>query len=147
MSGASGPTVTVQMPSAPFVIGCGLPSSSPLTVTCDAFGARYRRVTVRSAPISGEITEGPPPPPPPRAGTEPATGPGVLGRSDEAGTASLYFHQNPYTAGGDKMIVSTPRGLSTIALATRAIAPLVEGRPSHLVVGPKTRQAFYILDG
>jgi oligogalacturonide lyase len=84
---------------------------------------------------------------PPRDWIDPATGHRVLRLSDEDGTASLYFHQNPYTAGGDKMIVSTPRGLSTIALATRAIAPLVEGRPSHLVVGPKTRQAFYILDG
>src|SRR5258708_38369564 len=68
MSAASGPTVTVQIPSAPFVIGCGLPSSSPLTVTCDAFGARYRRVRDRSAPISGETIEGPRPPRPPAAG-------------------------------------------------------------------------------
>src|SRR5260221_1914029 len=62
MSGASGPIVTVQIPSVPFVIGCGLPSSSPLTVTWDAFGATYRNVSVRSAPISGETTEGPRPP-------------------------------------------------------------------------------------
>src|SRR5260221_11788721 len=68
MSGASGPIVTVQIPSAPFVIGCGLPSSSPLTVTWDAFGARYRSVRDRSAPMSGETTEGPRPPPPPAAG-------------------------------------------------------------------------------
>src|SRR5260221_10557941 len=68
MSGASGPIVTVQIPSAPFVIGCGLPSSSPLTVTWDAFGARYRSVRDRSAPISGETTEGPRPPRPPAAG-------------------------------------------------------------------------------
>jgi oligogalacturonide lyase len=84
---------------------------------------------------------------PPREWIDPATGHRVVRLSDEDGTASLYFHQNPYTAGGDKMIVSTPRGLSTIALATRAIAPLVEGRVSNLVVGRKTRQAFYILNG
>jgi oligogalacturonide lyase len=45
------------------------------------------------------------------------------------------------------MVVSTPRGLATIALATRTITPLVDGRVSHLVVGRKTRQAFYLKDG
>ena len=81
---------------------------------------------------------------PPREWIEPATGHRVIRLSDEPGTASLYFHQNPYTASGDRMVVSTPRGLATITLATRRIAPLVEGRVSHLVVGRKTRQAFYI---
>ena len=81
---------------------------------------------------------------PPREWVEPSTGHRVIRLSDEPGTASLYFHQNPYTASGDKMVVSTPRGLATITLATRTIAPLVEGRVSHLVVGRTTRQAFYI---
>jgi oligogalacturonide lyase len=81
---------------------------------------------------------------PPREWIEPATGHRVLRLSDEPGTASLYFHQNPYTATGDKMVVSTPQGLSTIDLATRSIKPLVKGRVSHLVVGRKSRMAFYI---
>jgi oligogalacturonide lyase len=81
---------------------------------------------------------------PPREWIDPATGHRVVRLSDEPGTASLYFHQNPYTATGDKMVVSTSKGLATIALATRAITPLVEGRVSHLVVGRRTRQAFYI---
>src|SRR6187431_2832558 len=68
MSGTSGPTVTVQIPSAPLVIGCGLPSSSPLAVTWVALGARYRSVSVLSAPISGETTVGPRAPRPPPAG-------------------------------------------------------------------------------
>lgn len=80
----------------------------------------------------------------PREWIEAATGYRVVRLSDQPGTASLYFHQNPYTASGDKMIVSTPQGLSTIELATRTIRPLVQGRVSHLVVGRKTRQAFYI---
>jgi oligogalacturonide lyase len=80
----------------------------------------------------------------PRDWIESATGHRVIRLSDQPGTASLYFHQNPYTATGDKMVVSTPQGLSTIELATRTIKPLVQGRVSHLVVGRKTRQAFYI---
>ena len=55
---------------------------------------------------------------PPREWIEPATGHRVVRLSDEPGTASLYFHQNPYTATGDKMVVSTPQGLATIDLAT-----------------------------
>ena len=84
---------------------------------------------------------------PPREWVEPSTGHRVVRLSDQPGTASLYFHQNPYTATGDKMVVSTPAGLATITLATRTIRPLVDGtagRISHLVVGRKTRQAFYI---
>jgi oligogalacturonide lyase len=83
---------------------------------------------------------------PPREWIE-ATGHRVVRLSEQAGTASLYFHQNPYTASGDKMVVSTPQGLATIALATRAVTPLVEGRVSNLVVGRRTRQAFYLKNG
>lgn len=83
---------------------------------------------------------------PPREWVE-ATGHRVIRLSDQPGTASLYFHQNPYTATGDKMVVTTPQGLATIALATRTIAPLVEGRTSNLIVGRKTRQAFYMKNG
>ncbi len=83
---------------------------------------------------------------PPRDWIEPATGHRVVRLSDRPGTASLYFHQNPYTASGDTMVVSTPDGLATIDLATRKTTPLVDGRASHLVVGRKTQQAFYIQD-
>jgi len=76
-----------------------------------------------------------------------STGHRVVRLSEEAGTASLYFHQNPYTAKGDKMVVSTPQGLAAITLSTRAITPIVEGRVSNLVVGGRTRQAFYLKNG
>jgi oligogalacturonide lyase len=92
---------------------------------------------------------------PPREWIEPATGHRVIRLSDEPGTASLYFHQNPYTARGDLMVVSTPGGLATIALDSLGISsaprpritPLVPGRVSHLVVAPKSRQAYYMQNG
>jgi len=34
--------------------------------------------------------------------------------SREPGSASLYFHQNAYTASGDKLVVTTPKGVSTL---------------------------------
>ena len=80
---------------------------------------------------------------PPTAWIE-STGHRVVRLSREGGSASLYFHQNQYTAGGDKMIIATREGLSTIDLETHAIEPLVAGRASHVVVGRKTRQVFYV---
>ena len=84
---------------------------------------------------------------PPREWVDPATGHRVVRLSDESRTASLYFHQNPYTASGDKMVVTTREGLATIDLRTRKIEPLVTGRVSQVVVGKKTRQVFYMKDG
>jgi oligogalacturonide lyase len=83
----------------------------------------------------------------PREWVDSATGHRILRLSNEPGSASFYFHQNGYTASGDKMVFSTREGLSTIDLHTRKIEPLVEGRLSHVVVGSKTRQVFYIKDG
>ena len=77
---------------------------------------------------------------------EPATGHRVVRLSRESGTASLYFHQNAYTAEGDKMVVTTPRGLAALHLQTGETAPLTEDRVSHVIVGKKSRRAFYIKD-
>ena len=78
-----------------------------------------------------------------REWVEPTTGHRVIRLSDEPGSASFYFHQNAYTASGDKIVISTRKGLSTIDLTTRKIESLVEGRASNVIVGKKTRQAFY----
>src|SRR5437870_777947 len=83
----------------------------------------------------------------PREWIEPATGHRVVRLSDEPGSASLYFHQNAYTAKGDKLLISTPGGLSTVDLASRRLEPIVTGRVSQVVVGPRTRRVFYMKDG
>lgn len=84
---------------------------------------------------------------PPLEWIERETGHRVVRLSREPGTASLYFHQNAYTASGDKLVVTTPKGIATIELKTGKIELIVEGRASSLVVGRKTRQVFYIKDG
>jgi oligogalacturonide lyase len=84
---------------------------------------------------------------PPSEWIEPLTGHRVIRLSREPGTSSFYFHQNAYTATGDKMVVSTRHGLATINLQTRQIEPLVEGRAGQVVVGKKTRQVFYTRNG
>src|SRR5687768_3637425 len=84
---------------------------------------------------------------PPTEWIETQTGHRVVRLSREPGTSSLYFHQNPFTAKGDKCLVTTPTGLATVDLNTHALEPLTEGRGSHLVVGKKSRQVFYVREG
>jgi oligogalacturonide lyase len=72
-----------------------------------------------------------------------ASGHRVVRLSREGGSSSFYFHQNAYTATGDKMVISTRKGLATIDLKTRKIELVVEGRAGNVVVGKKTRQVFY----
>ncbi len=58
---------------------------------------------------------------PPTDWNDPDTGHRKIQLSREAGSASLYFHQNAYSPDGKKLIITTPTGLSTINLQTRAI--------------------------
>src|SRR5688500_12897099 len=71
------------------------------------------------------------------------TGHRVIRLSEEPGSQSFYFHQNGYTASGDKLIFSTRSGLSSYNFATKKIEQIVEGRAGNVVVGRKTRKAFY----
>ncbi|HTG94112.1 MAG TPA: oligogalacturonate lyase family protein, partial [Pyrinomonadaceae bacterium] len=80
---------------------------------------------------------------PPREWIDPDTGHRVIRLSDEPGSASLYFHQNPYTPDGQKLLITTPTGLSTINLKTRAIEKVVDGRVGVIIVGHKSGQVYY----
>lgn len=80
---------------------------------------------------------------PPREWIDPDTGHRVIRLSDEPGTASLYFHQNAYSPDGKKLVVTTPHGISTITLATRAIEEVVSGKVSVIVVGKRSGEVYY----
>lgn len=79
----------------------------------------------------------------PRDWIDPDTGHRVIRLSEEAGSQSLYFHQNAYTPDGTKMIMTTPTGIAAVNLKTHAIEKVVEGRVSILIVGKKTGQVYY----
>src|SRR5829696_9324472 len=79
----------------------------------------------------------------PREWVDPDTGHRVVRLSEEAGSQSLYFHQNAYTPDGSKMIMTTPTGLAAVNLKTRAVEKVVEGRVSIIIVGKKTGQVYY----
>src|SRR5215831_7361219 len=84
---------------------------------------------------------------PPTEWVDPDTGHRVIRLSREPGTASLYFHQNAYSADGKKLVVTNPHGIATINLATREIDQVVEGRVNILVTGHKTGQIYYTKEG
>lgn len=105
-----------------------------------------RSLVALGADLAFDTTQNPSPEPAPREWIDPATGHRVIRLSDAPGSASLYFHQNQYTAAGDKMVFSTRQGLSTINHETRRIDAIVEGRAGKVVVGRKTRQVFYMID-
>jgi oligogalacturonide lyase len=87
---------------------------------------------------------------PPTEWIDPDTGHRIIRLSREGGSESLYFHQNAFTAEGDKMVMVTPEGLSTVNLKTREIDLVVPGigrstNVSHgIVVGKKSRQVYYV---
>src|SRR6266542_2149129 len=80
----------------------------------------------------------------PREWIDPDSGHRVIRLSDEPGSASLYFHQNAYTPDGEKLIITTPTGLSTINLKTRAIEKVVAGRVNVMITGRKTGNVYYV---
>jgi oligogalacturonide lyase len=54
---------------------------------------------------------------PPREWIDRDTGHRVVRLSDEAGSRTLYFHDNAYTPEGDKLIFSTPSGVACVDVA------------------------------
>ncbi len=125
----------------------GIDSWTKLAYPMEAYrisGSEPREFRVRLVPVVREAN--PPPATPPREWTDPATGRRVVRLSEEGGSRSLYFHQNAYTASGDKMLIEVPGGLATIDLQSRAVERIVSGAVSHVVVAPKTRQVFYVRD-
>ena len=68
--------------------------------------------------------------PPPTEWIDPDTGHRVIQLSREPGSQSLYFNLNAFTPDGQKMVISTPTGISAINLKTRAIEKIVDGRPA-----------------
>ena len=90
---------------------------------------------------------------PPTDWIDPDTGHRVVRLSRDADTASLYFHQNAFSVGGDKMILTSAKGISIIDLATREIKLVVPDVPysvtgsSGIEFGHKTRQIFFQKNG
>jgi oligogalacturonide lyase len=56
-------------------------------------------------------------PAPPRQWVDAATGHRVVRLSDEAGSSTLYFHDNAFSPAGDRMMLRTPKGIAVVDVA------------------------------
>jgi len=84
---------------------------------------------------------------PPSDWIDPDTGHRIIRLSQEPGSGSLYFNQNAYTAAGDKVIITTPEGISTLDLKTRKIDSVVTGKVRVIMAARKSREVYYLKDG
>src|SRR6476659_7238487 len=60
---------------------------------------------------------------PPSDWIDPTTGHRVIRLSSEAGSQTLYFHDNAYTPEGDKYVFSSPSGIMLLDLTTLGTQP------------------------
>ena len=139
------PEVYLNLDMAQMGVG-GIDSWTRLAYPMEAYriaGGQPHAYKVRLLPVARAAATSATPP---REWVDPATGHRIIRLSEEGGSTSLYFHQNAYTAEGDKMVIGVPGGLATINLKTRVVERIVSGRVSHVVVGRKSRQVFYVND-
>lgn len=110
-----------------------------------AIGRRAALGLVALVVAAGASGQGEETAPPPREWIDPDTGHRVVRLSDEPGSSSLYFNYNGYTPQGDKLVISTPGGISAVDLRTRRITPVVRlFTPFRLLfAGRRTRTAYY----
>ncbi len=81
---------------------------------------------------------------PPTDWVDPATGHRVVRLSREPGSASLYFHQHPFSADGKKVVFTAPSGIWTADLETHELKQIVKGRVGILLTGRKSGDVFYV---
>jgi oligogalacturonide lyase len=84
---------------------------------------------------------------PPASWIDPDTGHRVFRLTREPGSASLYFNQNGYTAGGKHLVYTTPAGISVLNLETREARQVVAGRVRMIDAGRKHPRVYYTRDG
>ncbi len=97
------------------------------------------------AGVTGAVAQRTETAPTPREWIDPDTGHRIVRISDEPGSSSLYFNYNGYTPQGDKLVISTPGGISAYDLKTRRLAPVIAiAQPFRLLfTGHKTRSVYY----
>jgi len=74
---------------------------------------------------------------------DPDTGHRVVQLSREPGSESIYFNLNPFTPDGKRMLITTPSGIATVDLQTRAVEKIVGDHAHLIMVGHKTGKIYY----
>ena len=119
---------------AALVAGVALAGCQPAAETTFA-----STVTAEKATQEGETA------PIPKDWVDPDTGHRIVRLSEEPGSRSLYFHQNAYTAEGDKMVISVdnPRGVAVVDLTDLSVKRIYEHPDAGILfVGKRTRSVY-----
>ena len=101
------------------------------------------RAAVASMFLSAAAWSAAPASEPPTDWVDPATGHRIVRLSTEAGTRSIYFHQNSITPDGRFILVEMTDGLGVIEIATRRNIKLVDGKARALFVGRRTGLVYF----
>lgn len=84
---------------------------------------------------------------PPTDWIDPDTGHRVIRLSSEAGSQTLYFHDNAYTPEGDRFVFSSPSGIMLVDLTTLGTQPprpeLVVPGGGGAYVARRTREVYF----
>lgn len=98
----------------------------------------------RTSPAKGATPVQAPAAEPPRDWIDPDTGHRVVRLSNEAGSASLYFHQNAYLPDRQTLLITTPGAISAVDLETREVRPIIRGEGLVLLfAGPRTGDFYF----
>ncbi len=88
---------------------------------------------------------------PPSDWIDPDTGHRVIRLSTEAGSSTLYFHDNSYSPQGDKYLMGTPSGIAIVDLAKLGTEPpkaelvVPGGRGGYMA--RRTREIYFVRGG
>ena len=80
-----------------------------LVLSCAATSALAQQQPSAPAAPAGD--------PPPRTWVDPETGHRIVRLSDDAGSQTLYFHDNSFSPEGDKFMFTTPGGIAVFDVA------------------------------
>jgi oligogalacturonide lyase len=82
---------------------------------------------------------------PPAEWVDPSTGHRIVCLCSEPGSQSLYFNENAWTADGDKLVITAPRGILDYNFKTHQTELVVAGTNIFgVIVSPKSRQVYYV---
>lgn len=88
---------------------------------------------------------------PPAEWIDRTTGHRIIRLSTDPGSSSLYFHQNTYTAEGDKLIFNSRAGIASVGLTDLGAKPpkveLIVPGGSAICVARKTREVYHVKNG
>src|ERR1700727_107420 len=82
---------------------------------------------------------------PPAEWIDPSAGHRIVCLSAEPGSESLYFNENAWTSDGDKLVITSPRGILDYNFKTHQTELVVSGTNIFgVIVSPKSRQVYYV---